>query len=172
MERKLSLVPRTRELFHAFYRDFVQDPALFADMSLYADYHYDRAWVDARYDRHAADGHRCCLILLLGDTVIGDIVLHGIEREKSSCELGICLVSDAYKNRGFGTEAERLAVSYAFRELGLHCVTAEVIRKNIRSQHVLEKVGFTRTGEDENRIYYAIYKQQTERTAVPEKKES
>ena len=98
MERKLSLVPRTRELFHAFYRDFVQDPALFADMSLYADYHYDRAWVDARYDRHAADGHRCCLILLLGDTVISKTTfeLSGSNTEQND-SVGLIKVSGHVK---------------------------------------------------------------------------
>ena len=48
-----------------------------------------------------------------------------------------------------GTQAERLAVQYAFEELGMTAIHADAVLKNIRSQHVLEKVGFCLVGEDE-----------------------
>lgn len=158
MAGEVTLTPRTRELYHEFYRNFVQDEALFADMSLYKPHAYDAQWVDARFDRHAADVTRRCLCVMLGGKVIGDIVLHGIDMEKRTCELGICMVNDSYKNKGYGTEAEKLAVRYALDELGMDTVTAEVIHKNTRSQHVLEKAGFKFTHEDDGRRYYSTNK--------------
>lgn len=156
MDEKIMLVPRTRELFHEFYRNFVQDEALFADMSLYKPYTYDAQWVDARFDRHAADENRVCLCVMLKGKVIGDVVLHGIDTDAHTCELGICMLNDEYKNRGYGTEAEKLAVRYALEELGMNTVTAKAIHKNTRSQHVLEKIGFNYTHEDALHRYYKI----------------
>ena len=49
-----------------------------------------------------------------------------------------------------------MAVKTAFDELGMAAVSADTIRKNTRSQHVLEKVGFRFVGEDEAFKYYRI----------------
>ena len=49
-----------------------------------------------------------------------------------------------------------MAVKTAFDELGMAAVNADTIRKNARSQHVLEKVGFRFAGEDETFQYYRI----------------
>ena len=64
--------------------------------------------------------------------------------------------NDAMKGKGYGTQAERLAVKTAFDEFGMAAVNADTIRKNTRSQHVLEKVGFCFVGEDETFKYYRI----------------
>ena len=50
--------------------------------------------------------------------------------------------NDSYKGMGYGTEAERLALAYAFDELGMNAVNADTVIKNERSQHILEKLGF------------------------------
>ena len=62
--------------------------------------------------------------------------------------------NDNLKNKGYGTQAEKQAIEYAFQELGLHTVYADVIHKNKRSQHVLTKVGFRETHRDDAFIYY------------------
>lgn len=67
--------------------------------------------------------------------------------------------ADAYferKLQGSGTQAERLAVRYAFEKLGMTTVLADAVAKNTRSQHVLEKVGFQLIRQDENFKYYRI----------------
>ena len=43
-----------------------------------------------------------------------------------------------------------------FCQEGMAAVNADTIRKNTRSQHVLEKVGFRFVGEDETFKYYRI----------------
>jgi len=47
-----------------------------------------------------------------------------------------------YRNKGYGTEAFRLTVSYGFRELGLYKITLSVFGYNTRARHVYEKCGF------------------------------
>ncbi|MCR5556874.1 MAG: GNAT family N-acetyltransferase [Butyrivibrio sp.] len=54
------------------------------------------------------------------------------------------------------TRAEQLAIEYAFRELGMNAVNADAVKKNIRSQRVLEKVGFKLVNEDNDFRYYRI----------------
>ena len=50
----------------------------------------------------------------------------------------IHLQNDAVKNKGYGTQAERLAIAYAFDALGVDHILADSVEKNRRSQHVLE----------------------------------
>jgi len=47
-----------------------------------------------------------------------------------------------------------LALIHAFDDLGMNTVYADAIRKNTRSQHVLKKVGFTQTHQDDTFYYY------------------
>ena len=60
------------------------------------------------------------------------------------------------KGKGYGTQAERLALRFVFDELGMTTVLADAIRENTRSQHVLKKGGFRFVGEDEIFRYYCI----------------
>lgn len=64
--------------------------------------------------------------------------------------------NDTVKGKGYGTQAERLAVKYAFEEMRMVAVNADTIMKNTRSQHVLEKVRFRFIGDDGMFKYYRI----------------
>lgn len=61
-------------------------------------------------------------------------------------------------NNGYGTQAEALILIYAFYELGLSTVYADTVIRNKRSQHVLEKLGFAYTHEDDMLRYYEIHR--------------
>ncbi|WP_166870436.1 GNAT family N-acetyltransferase [Salinibacterium sp. ZJ450] len=95
-----------------------------------------------RYDRGEAIPH---VILDEGGQVIGRITLSGIVRGPfQSCSLGYWLASE-YTGRGFATAAARELTTLAF-DSGLHRVEAGTLVDNVRSQRVLERVGFTRFG--------------------------
>ena len=64
--------------------------------------------------------------------------------------------SSQYKDRGFGTQAEWLAIDYAFHKLDIPVLYADAVLTNTRSQHVLEKVGFQLISQDARRKYYRI----------------
>ena len=138
---EITLAPMSRELCHEFYRGFENDPAIFMDMEKFYEFHYDPRWVDGYFDRQAARG-RLLFAVMLDDSPVGEVKLWDIDREKRVCNLGIHLQNDSVKGRGIGTRAEELAVEYAFRELGLDTVFADVVLKNTRSQRALEKAGF------------------------------
>lgn len=55
-------------------------------------------------------------------------------------------MAEEHNGRGYATQAVGSAVDYAFDELGLHRVQANVMTSNPRSARVLEKAGFRREG--------------------------
>ncbi|MBR3018203.1 MAG: GNAT family N-acetyltransferase [Clostridia bacterium] len=144
-EIKLQIM--TRPLCHALFQAWKNDPAIYADMSKFTPYRYDPERVNRYFDR-LQEPNRVVFAVMLGERPIGEAQLKRIDRERGECVLSIHLQNDAVKGKGYGTAAERLAVRYAFDTLGMRAVLADCVRKNTRSRHVLEKVGFRRTGEE------------------------
>ena len=146
----IELLPMTRARMHELYRGFAFDPDIFMDMTLYEknkNYGYDPQKVDALFDKREEEENSMAFAVVLDGAVIGEIGLRHIDAVEKECELSIHLQNDSVKNRGYGTQAERLAIRYAFDELGMERILANCIEKNTRSQHVLEKLGFAYAGE-------------------------
>ena len=80
------------------------------------------------------------------DRPIGSVELSGISWQHGNAFLGIGIGERADWGQGYGTEAIRLILDYAFRELGLHRVTLEVFDYNPRAIHVYEHLGFRHEG--------------------------
>lgn len=152
---EITLAPMTRELFHTLYRGFENDPDIYMDMQYYTQYAYNQEKVDERFDSLQTP-ERVVFAVMLDGAPIGEVQLKRINRERNDCTLSIHLQNDAVKNRGFGTQAEKQAVRYAFDVLKLDAVNADAVLKNTRSQHVLEKAGFMFTREVEMFRYYRI----------------
>lgn len=143
---------------HAYYRNFVSDPDIFMDMSKYFEYHYAPERVDRYWETRKKPKNRKDFFILLNSNVIGELSLKHIDFEKKECELSIHLQNDSVKNKGYGAAAEKLALAYAFETLGMETVLADSVLKNTRSQHVLEKVGFTQIDADDTFKYYRYTK--------------
>ena len=157
----IRLAPMTRAYMHELFRGFEYDPDIFLDVSLYEkakESGYDPRRVDALFDRHSAEADRLSFAVLLGEHVIGQVDLKHIDAAAKTCELSIHLKSDAMKNRGYGTQAEQLAIVYAFDTLGMEHILADSVEKNHRSQHVLEKLGFALIGEENGFKQYRLDK--------------
>ncbi len=79
-------------------------------------------------------------------TAIGNIAFNNIVRGAfQSCHLGYQL-DEREVNQGFMTEALRRAIAFAFDEMQLHRIEANVMPRNLRSRRVLEKLGFMEEG--------------------------
>lgn len=151
----IELKKMTRELCHELYKGWSNDASIYMDMSLFKPYSYNKASVD-RYFDSKNEPSRIIFAIMLDGKPIGELQLKQIDLEKAECTLSIHMQNDAVKDKGYGTQAEQLAVKYAFDELGMVAVNADTIMKNTRSQHVLEKVGFHLIGEDGTFKYYRI----------------
>ena len=81
-----------------------------------------------------------------GDDLIGTLELDGVLWSHGVCWMGIAIGERANWGQGYGTEAARLALAFAFDELNLHRVQATVFSYNDRSIALFERLGFRREG--------------------------
>ena len=152
---QISLQLMTRELCHQIYKKWENDDSIYMDMGLFKTYIYDEEKVDKYFDAKQ-NPSRILFAIMLGDNAIGELQLKQIDMKTKECTLSIHMQNDAAKGKGYGTRAEQLAVEYAFEKLGMKAVNADTVIKNIRSQHVLEKVGFQFVKEDGDFRFYRI----------------
>jgi RimJ/RimL family protein N-acetyltransferase len=76
------------------------------------------------------------------DRLIGFVGLFGLDWNQGNAWVGIGLGEREYWGNGYGTEAMRLALGYAFTELNLRRVTLGVFEYNPRARRSYEKAGF------------------------------
>lgn len=77
---------------------------------------------------------------------IGTTALREINRGHGTATFGIMIGEPSCWNRGYGTEATRLVLDYAFHVLGLHNVLLTVYATNPRGVRAYEKAGFRQIG--------------------------
>ena len=73
---------------------------------------------------------------------IGNLKLEPIDTKKKRATFSIMIGDKNYWGAGYGTEATKLIVDYAFNNMNLEYVNLGVISKNIIAIRVYEKVGF------------------------------
>jgi RimJ/RimL family protein N-acetyltransferase len=87
------------------------------------------------------------------DKLIGFIVLHSIEWNNGTALLSMGIGEPDYRARGYGSEALKLVLRYAFTELNLYRVGLNVISSNERAIHAYEKAGFVREGVTRGQVH-------------------
>lgn len=80
------------------------------------------------------------------DRLLGFVAVHDIEWNNQVGEISIGLGEPADWGKGYGAEAMRLALRYAFHELNLNRVWLTVISYNDRAIRLYEKLGFQHEG--------------------------
>ncbi len=100
------------------------------------------AWFDSLGKAH----DRVVLAIRLNDSIIGVVQLIDIHRVHRSAELTTRIGSDADRGNGYGTEAIKLAIDFAWRDLNLQRVWLRVFADNARAIKAYEKAGFQREG--------------------------
>ncbi len=83
---------------------------------------------------------------LASDAPIGSTGLHEIDHRNNKATFGIMIGEPRFWNRGYGTEATRLTLDYAFNVLGLYNVMLTVYGYNARAIRAYEKAGFKLVG--------------------------
>lgn len=152
---EVALQIMTRALCHRLYQKWENDASIYMDMSLFKPYVYREEAVDRYFDSRQ-EPSRIMFAIMLADRPIGELQLKQIDCDRKECTLSIHMQNDAAKGRGYSTEAMRLAIWYAFEELGMDAVNADIVRKNLRSQHVAEKAGFRFVKEEGDFRYYRL----------------
>ncbi len=86
---------------------------------------------------------------------IGITNLHGIEFRHGTAEFGLMIGETGARGQGFGTEATRLMLDYAFNALGLHNVMLRVYAYNLAGLRAYQKAGFREFGRRRERQVFA-----------------
>ncbi len=76
------------------------------------------------------------------DRAVGSVYFRDIDRERKCAEYGIFIGEDDAVGKGYGTQAARLALSYAFSEMQLEFVFLRVFADNTGARKSYERAGF------------------------------
>ena len=154
MSEKIYLLPMTAQMYHEYFKEYQNDLDLYIDKEAYIAYSYEEEKVN-QYIQRQIDLKRKLFAIMFGDEIVGELVIKNIEEHKCAT-MWLAMKNTTYKDRGFGTKAEQLAIEYVFNELDIPILYADSILSNKRSQHVLEKVGFRLIKEEGDFRYYCI----------------
>ena len=101
---------------------------------------------------------------------IGNIYLTGIDYVNRKASSHILIGNRDYWNGGYGTEAMRLLIDYAFNHRNLNRIEARVLEDNFGSRKMHEKLGYIQEGvlrqsvfKDgvyKNQVLYALLKEE------------
>lgn len=111
-------------------------------------------YVEDDKDKQRRDAHRFEFRIrtLDDDKLIGFTEL-SIDWSNQVGWLGIGIGERDYWGKGYGSDALRLTVSYAFRELNVYRVSLDVFSYNPRAIRAYEKAGFTHEGVLRSALY-------------------
>ena len=157
MSGGVYLLPMTAEMYHNYFKEYQNDLDLYIDKQACEPYVYSADKVD-KYIQRQKDLNRKTFAIMNGDEMVGELIIKNIV-EKQSATMSIAMKNAKYKDKGYGTEAERLAIEYVFNELDIPVLYADTILSNTRSRHVLEKIGFEFIKEEGDFRYYCIRRQ-------------
>ena len=108
---------------------------------------------NAKQDIYQARQYRFVISSEENKISLGLIDLFDFSAQHSRAGVGIILHPD-HQNKGFGSEALSLLITYCKNELGLHQLYANVLENNTVSLGLFEKHGFQKVGIKKDWIYY------------------
>ncbi|HEY9640176.1 MAG TPA: GNAT family protein [Coleofasciculaceae cyanobacterium] len=137
--QQLAEYYRKNELFHRPWSPLM--PAGFTTA------HVQQQRLQSYLHRHARhEEYRFGIFTHPTPVLIGIITLSAVERQPfQNGRLGYS-IDEHYQNRGILTEYLKQVMEYAFKELDLHRLEANIMPRNGASRRVLEKCGFRKIG--------------------------
>jgi len=98
------------------------------------------------HQRNDASSRHFAILTLAEGKLIGNCGLHQIDWSNRHAIFGIVIGDKNYWGKGFGTDATRTILRYAFEEANFHRVALEVFDFNPRGMRVYERCGFKLEG--------------------------
>jgi RimJ/RimL family protein N-acetyltransferase len=142
--RRIRLRALERSDIPTFVR-WLNDPEVIENLLLYLP--ISQAQEEQWFDDYLQDTNRHVFgIETLHGKLIGNIALESVNWKDRCAELGIVIGEKDHWNKGYGTEAVRTLLGFAFREMNLHRVFLRVFDDNTRAIHCYEKCGFQHEG--------------------------
>jgi len=142
---RIYLTPTTMDDFDDHYRWDHNRQLVFLDDNYFRPKSYTKANED--FEKRLNDNGNCSFIIISKETqsTIGLIEVYSINDYERRGYWGIIL-SQEYWNQGYGSEAARLLLKYAFEELCLRRLKSYTHSGNPVSMKFQEKLGFVKEG--------------------------
>lgn len=117
-------------------RNYMAPPTSFAE----AEKEYEESLA-------TVDDHVRLAITTKENELIGEASLHDINRRTQGAQFTIAIGNKAYWGKGYGSDATKALMRYAFEQLNLHRITLFVHDFNARAIRAYEKCGFKHEGK-------------------------
>lgn len=115
--------------------------------------HVLQLYLDNAYrDIYEVKQLRLC-ICTFNDEPIGLIDLFDFDPQNRKVGVGIVILEDQHRNKGYGAEALQLVNDYAFSSLQVRQLYANVLEENKASLHLFKKLGYIEVGVKKDWIY-------------------
>ena len=105
------------------------------------------------HQEKSRDVLRCIVALQENSKAIGTIILSDIDQKNATGHIHIKMSKDGGRGKGYGTDAVDTMVQYAFEELRLNCIYANILSYNEASIKLFERCGFKRDGVLRQRVF-------------------
>ncbi|MCH3919890.1 MAG: GNAT family N-acetyltransferase [Sphaerochaeta sp.] len=105
------------------------------------------------HQERSRDVLRCIVALKEDGKAIGTIILSEIDQKNATGHIHIKMSKDGGRGKGYGTDAVNTMVQYAFEELRLNCIYANILSYNEASIRLFERCGFKRDGILRQRVF-------------------
>lgn len=105
------------------------------------------------HQERSRDVLRCIVALQEDGKAIGTIILSDIDQKNATGHIHIKMSKDGGRGKGYGTDAVNTMVQYAFEELRLNCIYANILSYNEASIKLFERCGFKKDGVLRQRVY-------------------
>ncbi len=141
---RVALGPLRRDLLPDYHR-WVNDFATASRVGMPPEpwtLERETAW----YDQAAADATVFTIYVRAGWRAIGTCALTQVDHRHGTAGIVVHIGEPRDHGRGYGTEAVRLLLDYAFTALGLHNVLLQVDEANPAARRAYEKAGFKEIG--------------------------
>jgi RimJ/RimL family protein N-acetyltransferase len=105
-----------------------------------------QSWIENDLGNRREDFYYFLIRSLAEDRLIGFLNLYALSGQHGDTWLGIGLGDRSYWGKGYGTDAVRVILRYAFSELNLRRVSLAVFAYNERAVKAYQKAGFQEEG--------------------------
>jgi RimJ/RimL family protein N-acetyltransferase len=93
-----------------------------------------------------AKEHNYAVVDTKTNNLIGNCGLHNWDKINQTAEIGIFIGDRDFLGKGYGTEAMKLLIQFAFDYLNIHSILLRVFSYNERAHACYRKVGFREIG--------------------------
>lgn len=101
----------------------------------------EREWL-----KQNAGEYQFAIVRKADDTLLGNCGIQALDLRSRCAEVGLFIGEEENRSKGYGTEALRLLLGYAFSELNLHNVMLKLFSFNERALACYQKAGFREFG--------------------------